>query len=115
MMKRSENSQNNVGYWALPGGRVEFNERVEDAVIREIKEELGVDIEVIKLISVTNDIIKQDQQHWLSSQFLCRIIGGELENMEPHKCETIEWFDLDNLPEKLTNTAKNALQTHRGN
>ena len=115
MMKRNENCQNSAGYWSIPGGKVEFNERVEDAVVREIKEEIGVDIEVIKLISVTNDILKEEDQHWLASQFLCRIVGGQLQNLEPHKCDAIEWFDLDKVPEKLTNTTINALQNYRGN
>jgi 8-oxo-dGTP diphosphatase len=115
MMKRNENCQNSAGHWTIPGGTVEFNKRVEDAVVREIKEEIGLDIEVIKLISVTNDIIKQEGQHWFASQFLCKIIGGELQNMEPHKCDSLEWFDLDSVPEKLTLTTQKALQTYRGN
>jgi 8-oxo-dGTP pyrophosphatase MutT (NUDIX family) len=38
------------GYWALPGGRVEARETVEQAVVREVKEETGLDVEIVEKI-----------------------------------------------------------------
>lgn len=104
LMKRNKNCRNKAGFWSIPGGGVRPFDTIEETLKREIKEELGVDIEIIRLISVTNDIIKEENQHWVSPQFLCRIIKGVPKNLEPHKSEEIKWFDLDNLPDKLTNT-----------
>jgi len=84
-------------------------ERVEDALRREIKEELGIEIEIIQMLSVTNDIIEEENQHWVSPQFLCKIVGGEPQNLEPHKCDEIKWFSLDKVPEKITNTSADGL------
>lgn len=110
LLKRSQKCRNKAGYWTIPGGKVEFNETVEKALKREIKEELSIDIEVKKLISLTNDIIPRENQHWVSSQHLCVIVSGKIQNLEPHKCQEIKWFDLNNLPDKLTNTTKNGIK-----
>ena len=109
-MKRNKNCRNKAGYWTIPGGGVDFFENVEEALKREMKEELGIDIEIIQLLSVTNDIIKDESQHWVSPQFLCKIINGIPTNLEPHKCEEITWFDLDKVPEKITNTTADGLK-----
>lgn len=44
------NKENCNGYWVIPGGRPEFGETIEEAGIREIKEETGIDVELIKRI-----------------------------------------------------------------
>jgi len=41
-------------------------------------------------------------------------VEGEARNREPHKSEDLRWFGLDELPEKLTMTARNALSAYRG-
>jgi hypothetical protein len=50
----------------------------------------------------------------VSPSYLARIIEGEAYNREPHKSEEVRWFGLDDLPEKLTMTAKNAINAYRG-
>ena len=110
LMKRNSNCRNKVGYWGVPGGSINLFEKVEDGLKREIKEEVGIDIEIITLISFTDDIILDENQHWVSPQFLCKIIAGEIQNLEPHKCDDIQWFDLDKLPEKLMNTTKEGIK-----
>jgi len=69
-------------------------------VKREIKEELGVDIEIVRFLGFTEEILKEEKQHWVTFSYLAKIISGEVKNLEPEKHEEVEWFDLDNLPEK---------------
>jgi len=102
LLKRTSKTRNRAGFWSKPGGGVEFGEKVEDAVKREIKEELGVEIELVKFLGFTQDIIKEENQHWVSFNYLAKIIGGEVKNMEPEKHEEIKWFSIDHLPEKIT-------------
>lgn len=101
LVKRTSKTRNEAGFWSKPGGGVEFGEKVEDAAKREIKEELGVEIELIKFLGFTNSIMKDENQHWISFNYLAKITGGELKNLEPGKHEEIKWFKIDNLPEKI--------------
>ena len=112
LLKRGAKSRNQAGYWSKPGGTVEFGEKTEDAIRREIKEELDVDIELIKFLGFTNHIIKEERQHWLSISYLARITGGEPKNMELNKHDEIKWFSFDNLPEKLTQTTGEIIEEY---
>lgn len=112
LLKRGKKSRNQAGYWSKPGGTVEFGEKIEDAVRREIKEEFGVEIKLIKFLGFTNHIIKEEKQHWLSISYLAKIIKGEPKNMEPHKHDEIGWFSFDNLPEKLTQTTGEVIKEY---
>lgn len=104
LLKRTLKSRNQAGFWSKPGGGVEFGEKVEDAVKREIKEELGVDIELVKFLGFTDHIIESENQHWVAFNYLAKVVSGEPKNLEPEKIEEIKWFKLNNLPEKITQT-----------
>lgn len=101
------------GYWSLIGGRLEMFETLEDAVIREVKEETDLDIEIIKLLGICDHIIENEKSHWIATSYLCKIKNGEPKIMEPDKAEDMKWFKIDNLPEKLTITTKKALKYYK--
>lgn len=71
-----------LGQWSIPGGMVEVGETVQEAVQREIKEETGLQVEVLQLVEVFERIFPNDQgrikYHYVVLDFLCQIIGGEL-------------------------------------
>lgn len=82
-------TRENAVYWVIPGGAVEKGETNEEAVIRESKEELGVDVEVIKLIFSFRNEFKRygrasDQAHTFPKEginecyYLCEIVGGKV-------------------------------------
>jgi 8-oxo-dGTP diphosphatase len=100
-----------VGFWSLPGGRVEFGERLEDAVVRELREELGITVAVESLVCVTDHIVPADNAHWVSPTYCVRLVSGVPQNLEPEKTAAVEWFALSNLPENLSITAKSALRS----
>lgn len=99
-------------YWCIPGGKVEMFERFEQAVKREVKEEIGVEIEVGACLGICDHIIKAEEKHWVSPSYLCKIIKGEPQIMEPTKHLDMKWFPLDKLPEKITITTKNAIENY---
>ena len=100
-------------YWSIPGGKVELFETFEEAVKREVKEETGVEIEVIRLLGICDHIIKNEETHWVSPSFLCKITNGEPRIMEPTKHLDMKWFALDKLPEKITMTTQDAIQNYK--
>jgi 8-oxo-dGTP diphosphatase len=101
-----------AGSWSIPGGKVEFGEKIETALVREVKEEIGVDSEVVALLGITNHILPEEKVHWLSPPFLVRIHGEPI-NVEPDKHKDMKWFDVDDLPKNLTMTASTALDVFR--
>jgi 8-oxo-dGTP diphosphatase len=97
LKKRGALAKNDNGTWATPGGTVEFGEKMEDALVREMKEELDIDIKVVKQLGTVNHIMKNDLQHWVSTIFLCEIVKGEPKNMEPQKSDGFGWFALEEI------------------
>ena len=66
------------GYYALPGGIVEYGETVEEAVLREVKEETGLDVKIHKLVGVYSDPKRDPRGHFVSICFITLPVGGEL-------------------------------------
>ena len=62
---------------------------------REVKEEIGVVIEVGELLHLSDHIIEIEGQHWVSPTYLCKIISGTPTILEPEKCERLEWFTIE--------------------
>jgi 8-oxo-dGTP diphosphatase len=97
-----------AGCWNLPGGKVDFGERVEDAIVREIGEEIGVRVALLRPLGVVQ-MVGLDGQHWVSPIHLAEIVGGEPENREPGKHEAIVWAPLDAPPSPLALAAREAI------
>ena len=102
-----------AGCWGIQGGAVEFGETLESAVKREIVEELGVEIAVKRLLGVTDHILPDERVHWVSPVFEVEIVAGKPSNLEPAKHSSLDWFSLDDLPDNLTLTTRNALKLRR--
>lgn len=102
-----------AGAWSLPGGKVDFGERVEDAIRREVAEEIGVEIELTRPLALVQ-MIGVDGQHWVSPTWTARLVAGEPRNVEPEKHEALLWADLDNPPLPLALAAREAIAALRG-
>ena len=81
--------------WNSPGGRVEAGESPWEAVVREIREETGVEAEVIRLASVS----WKPRRKEVLFQFVCRIVAGELRVTD--ESDSFRYFPLEGLPEQL--------------
>lgn len=85
-------------HWTTPGGRLEFNETPLDGLIREVREEIGAEIEVIGLVGVYANAYKDD----LVLNFHARLIGN-LADWRPHdEIADLGFFTLDALPQPMT-------------
>lgn len=112
LMKRGKKVRNESGWWSKPGGGVEYGENAIDAMKREIKEELDIDIDVWGYTSHTDHIITKEKQHWIAFNYVAYIASGKPKNMEPEKCDEIAWFALDQLPKKTTQTTREPINDY---
>ncbi|MGB6463806.1 MAG: NUDIX domain-containing protein [Nitrosotalea sp.] len=78
MIKRGDPPHN--GKWALPGGHLEFGERLEEAAAREVKEETGLTTKITKFIGFKNEIITEGRRrfHIVLFCYEGKVIRGEL-------------------------------------
>tara|TARA_B100001250_G_scaffold387077_1_gene384149 strand:+ start:500 stop:943 length:444 start_codon:yes stop_codon:yes gene_type:complete len=84
------------GLWEFPGGKVEEGETPETALIREIKEELGIDITESCLAPFSFSSYAYDDFHLLMPIYLCRVWEGILTPREQQKIKWVRLEDFDN-------------------
>jgi len=80
--------------WLFPGGKKEGNETPKETCIREVKEELDIEIEIIKQLSTIER--EKDGTYWTLHHFLAKRIG---EIKIGDGVVEYGWFDIDNLPD----------------
>jgi 8-oxo-dGTP diphosphatase len=71
-----------AGQWSLPGGQLELGETVQQAIVREVREETSLDVEPLRLLGVY-DLIDRDaagviRYHYVLVDWICTVSGGEL-------------------------------------
>lgn len=85
------------GKWALPGGFVEYGERVEESVVREVFEETGLKTKIRDFIGIYSDPDRDPRGHTVSVVYILDIIGGELKSGDD--ADYAKFFNLKDLPE----------------
>ncbi len=108
-----KNTGYNDGKYELPGGHVDENEDIMHAMVREAKEELNIDLK-------TEDLKIEHILHHFKGNRLKFIISakeyeGKLQIGEPDKCEKLEWFNLNNLPNNLDTRLEKVLKEIKEN
>jgi len=86
------------GLWEFPGGKVHDRERPEDALIRELAEELGIKVEAACLAPLTFASHSYDEFHLLMPLYICRKWNGFLKAREAQALKWVRARDLRNYP-----------------
>ncbi|MGD7052350.1 NUDIX hydrolase [Sutcliffiella horikoshii] len=90
-----KNKGKKSSYYTLPGGAVEPGETLEEAAIREVKEETGLDVEISDVLSVSEAFFEERGHHAIFFTFSGKIIGGEINISFPEEIEEITWMESE--------------------
>jgi 8-oxo-dGTP diphosphatase len=101
-----------AGQWSIPGGAVEWFEKCADAVKRECLEEVGLTVEVVRLLTVVDHIVPGEESHWVSVEYLVDIVSGEAWNHSLRENADMKWFPPDALPLAVTQPTREALDSY---
>ncbi len=90
------------GYWALPGGRMEQGEEVEQTCVREVKEETGLDVEIAYKIGDYHEQGFKDEVEYdyYPACFVVKVVGGQTRKQDS-EIQEIQLFSLKDLPGPL--------------
>ena len=105
-----------MGAWSIPGGGVHLGEDLEQACRREVKEETGLDVEILSegrvLNRVTRDEWERVQFHYVLIDFVCRPIGGMLQAASDiSEAKWVPLSDVSDLRPMTSGTAEFILES----
>jgi ADP-ribose pyrophosphatase YjhB (NUDIX family) len=78
----------------VPGGALEVGESLSQGVVREVREETGLDVEVLELVELLDRIHHEDGRvrfHYVVADYLCRMTGGEL--LAASDADAVRWVE----------------------
>jgi len=86
------------GYWAPPGGHLDFGETPEQCAVRETLEETGLRVENVRFIAMTNDLIPEMERHYITIWMRADATSGSATICDPAEISELGWFERDALP-----------------
>jgi 8-oxo-dGTP diphosphatase len=111
LLARRANTGFKDGYFALPGGKHDGNETLTQGVIREAQEELGIECKAEDVVfrSLIHGKFSGPPDEILYVTFEILHYQGEIMNNEPHKCTELQFFSVNQFPEKMTDVSRRCI------
>ncbi len=89
--------------WVLPSGRIRPSETIEEGTVREVREETGLDVRLVRLLRI--DRVMTEFRTWVNERmhftFRARSYGGDLKPRDQQEILEAEWFLPDELPAQI--------------
>lgn len=99
------------GTWTMPGGKVEFMEKLVDAAKRELEEETSLKATKLDFLCISDDMT--DTAHYVTAGFIVKEYTGEVKTMEPETILEWKWFDLNDLPKNLYKPSQKRIEKYK--
>ncbi len=99
-------------HWEIPGGKIDEGESAQAAAVREIKEELDVEVVVERKFG-EKEFTMEDGQHMHHTWFLAKITTGKPKVAEPQTFDDLRYFSVEEMAkirDQLSHSAKNLLE-----
>jgi 8-oxo-dGTP pyrophosphatase MutT (NUDIX family) len=114
MGRRSKNTRDEHGRWDIGAGGLEFGEKIENTLRREVEEEYGTDILVYEFLGFRelHRKHKGETTHWIALDFKVLVDSKKVKNNEPHKFDDVSWFTLETIPTKTHSQLSNFLRNY---
>lgn len=112
LLLRRFNTGYEDGNYSVVAGHLNGGEGVKAAMMREAREEAGIKIapDDLQVVGVMHRISDEERIDFFLA---ARSWSGEVENREPHKCDRLAWFDMDDLPDNVIPYVERALGNYR--
>jgi 8-oxo-dGTP diphosphatase len=92
VLHRSRTDGYMAGFWDIPGGTIEFGEDIKEALIREIKEETGLEVKIGKILGAYGYQSGEDR-HQFQLTYECEFVSGEIE-LEVESHDEFRWVTI---------------------
>lgn len=100
------------GEYSFPGGHLDYLESFDDCIRRETREECGLEITNVRFEIVFN-MRAYAPKHYVGLGFLADWTTGEPQLLEPHKCESWNWYALDALPSPIFECSRLMIEAYK--
>jgi 8-oxo-dGTP diphosphatase len=114
LLLRRSNTGWRDGEYTLPAGHIDGGETIRSELCREAMEEIGITIAPLDL-QFAHVMHQRDNHEYIDFYFAAKNWDGEPTNNEPEKCDDMQWFALDALPENVIPNVKQALKAYEAN
>ena len=110
LFHKRKNSGYMDGYYSLVAGHLDGAETAKQAIIREANEETGIVLrqEDLQVVHVSHRF--NPHREYIDIYLTASNWEGEITNLEPHKCDGLDWFPKDDLPENIVPEVKAVLE-----
>jgi ADP-ribose pyrophosphatase YjhB (NUDIX family) len=114
LLLRRYNTGYEDGNYSVVAGHLDGGEEIKKAAVREAKEEAGVNVEErdVRLVGVMHRKTGDERIDFFA---VVDKWEGEITNMEPHKCDDLRWFSLNELPLKIIPYIRRAIDNYKEN
>lgn len=111
--KKADSDMHLEGTWTLPAGKVKYGETIYEAGVRKVKEEVNIDIENPKIVSISDDI--NEFAHFVTIGLVSKGYKGNISLGDTEEHVDYNFFDINDLPENLCMPSRNIVNNYKNN